>query len=150
MICILTYPQICFYMLEGCNMIEPLRSHSALLCQFSYSSDNDHSTSHILHLLLTTIGGLDSCEEGILFGSFWHSQQSGRKKFGSWVNRPESQSQLSPLLQSSQSSLQDITNLLIALFVTSEQCCESALKILKGRNNENYHLKKYIIHENIG
>ena len=44
-----------------------------------------------------------------------------------------------------QSSLQDITNLLIALFVTSEQYCESALKILKGRNNENYHLKKHII-----
>lgn len=52
MICTITYPQICFYMLEDCNMIEPWWSHSALLCQFSYSSDNDHSLSHIRHLFL--------------------------------------------------------------------------------------------------
>lgn len=145
MICILTYPQICFYMLEDCNMIEPLRSHSALLCQFSYSSDSDHSTSHILHLLLNHNWRARQLWRGHTLGSFWHPQQSGRKKFGSWVNRPESQSQLSPLLQSSQSSLWDITNLLVALFVTSEQYCESALNTLKGRNNENY-LKKHIIH----
>lgn len=70
MICIRTDPQICFQMLEDYNTIEPLRA--TLLCCV-----NSHIHQTMISLLatsstysLTTIGGLDSSEEGIVFESF--------------------------------------------------------------------------------
>ena len=101
---------------------------------------------------LTTTGGLDSSEEGLVSESFWHPRQSGGKKSGSWVNRPESQSQLSSpfLLQSPESSLHSITNLFIALFVTSGQYCKSALKTLRRVNSEKLSFRKQTIQADTG
>lgn len=119
MIWILTYPQTYFYMLEDCNMIESLRSRFALFCQFSYSSDNDHSLSHILHLLLNHIGGPDSSKEDIIFESFWLFSSLVKRNWDSGSKGMNPSLSLDPHYKVliPEPSLQNITSLLIAWYV---------------------------------
>lgn len=93
---------------------------------------------------LTTIGGLDSSKEGIIFESFWHPQQCGGEKCGSWDNRPESQPQLRHSLQSSEPWVKFAKHHQpppSPESMTTEWHFKSALKILQSKN-QKYHLKK--------
>lgn len=130
-------------MLEDCNMIEPLRSHSALLCQFSYSSDNDHSLSHILHLLLNHNWRARQFWRGQSLWLFLTSSAVWQKEI--WILSLRLSLAPHNRVLNPDSSLQNITNFLTALFVWFQDNIVKALwKYAKGRIMKNYPLKKYI------